>query len=100
MVESEIAKEGKEYVKISVSKHGCICSNVVGKNLSSSDSVLKYGLGMLIEGISTTFGSDARLSGGVGCVETATRTKTRLHRSGAWLDSGLVRRWMCQSSCT
>ena len=54
-MEIDIVKDGKEYVRITVSKKGCIRSNVVGKNPQSSFFVLKYELDLLIEGGIMTF---------------------------------------------
>ena len=43
-MESDIAKEGKEYTNITVTIMECIRVNVVENNLHSSDLVLKYGM--------------------------------------------------------
>ena len=53
-MESDISKEGKEYVNITVSTKDFIRCNVVGGNTRSSVFVLKYGLGMLIYGLIST----------------------------------------------
>ena len=48
-MESENEKEGKEYLKITLSTKRCICGNVIGNNPHSSVLVVKDGLKMFIE---------------------------------------------------
>ena len=75
LVESSIAEEGKDSLRITFYKSGCIYSNVPGYNLLSRYFVLKYNLEMLIEGIIMNFSIGVKLSRRGGWVETAARTR-------------------------
>ena len=85
-MDSEIVKERKEYVNITVSTKGCICGNVVGNNPHYSDFMLKYGVEMSIEGGIKTSSRDGKLSRMFGWADTSNRTKTRLRIWCTWVE--------------
>ena len=57
-MESENEKEGKEYLKITLSTKRCICGNVIGNNPHSSVLVVKDGLKMFIERVISNISRD------------------------------------------
>ena len=79
ILESDIKREGRESMKITVLKEGCIRCNVVGENPHSSDFVMKDGLEMIVEGVIRTRSRSGRWSRSVGWTETSTRTKTTFY---------------------
>ena len=87
-MESQVDKEGKYFVNITVFAKGYICYNIVGDNSWSHYFVLKYGLDMLIEWVRVNINRGEKWSRSGGWVDTSTRTTTRLLSWVAW-----VKRW-------
>ena len=92
-MDSEIVKERKKYVDITVSTKGCICGNVVGNISHSSEFMLKYGVEMSIEGGIKTSSRDGKLRRMFGWADTSNRNKTRIRIWCAWVERCFVRGW-------